>query len=91
MNIEKFTQNAQNAVVECQNVAIGEGHQTLEAEHLHMALLQQKDGLISKLLTYMNVNLQSLKNDLQAELDKLPKVSGGAAGSMYASRRFNQI
>ena len=91
MNIEKFTQNAQSAVMECQNIAIAEGHQMLEAEHLHMALLQQKDGLISKLLAYMNVNVNGLKADLQGELDKLPRVSGGAADSMYASRRLNQI
>ena len=53
MNIEKYTQNAQNAVMECQNMGISMGNQTLEAEHLHLALLQQKEGLIPKLLTNM--------------------------------------
>ena len=47
MNIEKYTQNAQQAVMDCQNIAISEGHQMLDGEHLHMALLMQKDGLIS--------------------------------------------
>ena len=50
MNIEKYTQNAQNAVMECQNLGISSGNQTLEPEHLHMALLRQHDGLIPKLL-----------------------------------------
>ena len=90
MNIEKFTQNAQTAVVECQNIAISMGHQTLDGEHLHLALLQQKDGLIGKLLAYMNVNVQALTADVEAELGKLPRISGGADG-MYASRRFNQL
>ena len=91
MNIEKFTQNAQGAVVDCQNIAISMGHQTLDGEHLHLALLQQRDGLIGKLLAYMNVNVQAIASDVQAELDKLPRVSGGAADGLYASRRFNQL
>ncbi|MBR4411360.1 MAG: type VI secretion system ATPase TssH, partial [Firmicutes bacterium] len=90
MNIEKFTQNAQTAVVECQNIAISMGHQTLDGEHLHLALLQQKDLLIGKLLAYMNVNVQALTTEVENELNKLPRVSGGA-DSMYASRRFNQL
>ena len=43
MNIEKYTQNAQAAIVECQNIAISQGHQMLDGEHLHLALLTQKD------------------------------------------------
>ncbi len=30
MNIEKYTQNAQSAIMDCQNIAISEGHQMLE-------------------------------------------------------------
>ena len=91
MNIEKFTQNAQGAVVDCQNIAISMGHQTLDGEHLHLALLQQKDGLIGKLLAYMNVNVQALTTEVENELNKLPRVSGAAGDGMYASRRFNQL
>ena len=46
MNIEKYTQNAQSAIIDCQNIAIEEGHQQIDGEHLHLALLMQKDGLI---------------------------------------------
>ena len=60
MNIEKYTQNAQQAVMDCQNIAISEGHQMLDGEHLHMALLMQKDGLIPKLLKYMNVDATAM-------------------------------
>lgn len=90
MNIEKYTQNAQSAIVECQNIAISEGHQMLEGEHLHLALLMQKDGLIPKLLQYSNIDVTSVIADLQEELEKLPKVSG-AADNMYSSRRLSQI
>ena len=90
MNIEKYTQNAQSAIVECQNIAISEGHQMLEGEHLHLALLMQTDGLIPKLLQYSNIDVTSVIADLQEELEKLPKVSG-AADNMYSSRRLSQI
>ena len=90
MNIEKYTQNAQQAVMDCQNIAISEGHQMLDGEHLHMALLMQKDGLIPKLLKYMNVDPTAVIADVEEQLEKLPKVSG-AADNMYSSRRLSQI
>ena len=90
MNIEKYTQNAQQAVIDCQNIAVAEGHQMLDGEHLHLALVRQKDGLIGKLLNYMNADVHGVIADLQQELDRLPKVSG-AADNMYSSRRLSQI
>ena len=90
MNIEKYTQNAQQTVVECQNIATSMGHQMVDGEHIHLALLQQKDGLIPKLLKSMGVDEKKVTADVQAELDKLPKVSGGG-DSMYGTRRFNNI
>ena len=90
MNIKKYTQNAQQAVMDCQNIAISEGHQMLDGEHLHMALLMQKDGLIPKLLKYLNVDPTAVIADVEEQLEKLPKVSG-AADNMYSSRRLSQI
>ena len=90
MNIEKYTQNAQQAVMDCQNIAISEGHQMLDGEHLHMALLMQKDGLIPKLLKYMNVDATAMIAAVEEELEKLPKVSGNA-DNMYSSRRLSQL
>ncbi len=90
MNIEKYTQNAQGAILDAQNLAIEEGHQTVESEHLHLALLKQRDGLIPKLLTNMGINSSAVADAVQAELNKIPKISGGS-GEIYASRRFNEI
>ena len=90
MNIEKYTQNAQQAIMDCQNIAISEGHQMLDGEHLHMALLMQKDGLIPKLLKYMNIDATAVIADVEEQLEKLPKVSGNAE-NMYSSRRLSQL
>ena len=73
MNIEKFTQNAQQAIMDCQNIAISEGHQMLDGEHLHLALLQQTDGLIPKLLKFMEVDPHLIIADLEEEMEKLLK------------------
>lgn len=90
MNIEKYTQNAQGAIIDCQNIAIEEGHQQVDGEHLHLALLMQKEGLIPKLLQFMEVNTGEVIGAIQSEIDKLPKVSG-SADSMYSTRRLQQI
>lgn len=90
MNLEKYTQNAQQVVMDCQNIAVAEGNQMVDGEHVHLALLKQEDGLIPKLLTAMGVNVIAVIRDVQAEVDKIAKVSGGA-DNMYGTRRFNKI
>ena len=90
MNIEKYTQNAQQVVLDCQNIATSMGHQMVDGEHVHLALLKQKDGLIPKLIKSMGVDPDAVTSDVQAEVDKLPKVSG-SADTMYGTRRFNTI
>ena len=90
MNIEKYTQNAQGAIIDCQNIAVEEGHQQVDGEHLHLALLMQKDGLIPKLLKFMNINTGEVIGAVQQQIDKLPKVSGSAE-SMYTTRRLQQL
>ena len=62
----------------------------LDGEHLHLALMMQKDGLIPKLIKFMNIDPTSIIVDLEEEMEKLPKVSG-AADNMYSSRRLSQI
>ncbi len=90
MNIERYTQNAQQAIIDSQSIAASLGNQTLDVEHVHLALLTQKDGLIPKLLKYLNVDGAALALDLEREMEKLPKVSGGGDG-MYTSRRLQNL
>lgn len=90
MNFEKFTQNAQSAVMDCQNIGVQEGHQQLDGEHLHLALMLQQDGLIPKLVSFLGVNTGEVVGALQGEMERLPKVQGGN-DNMYSSRRLNQL
>ncbi|NLY82582.1 MAG: ATP-dependent chaperone ClpB [Clostridiales bacterium] len=90
MNIEKFTDSMQNIIMESQNIAVSLGHQAIDGEHLHYALLDQKDGLIPKLLQAMGVAVGLVKNDIDVGLNNLPKVSGDAT-SVYMTRRLNSL
>ena len=60
MNIQKFTQKSIEAINNCEKLAYDYGNQELEQEHLLVALLQQEDGLIPKLIEKMEIDLKAL-------------------------------
>ena len=90
MELDRLTEKAAAAVSAAQQLGIRMGHQQIDGEHLHMALIAQPDGLIPKLLSYMGVDSTQYAAELKSELDKLPKVQGASA-SVYASRRFGEL
>lgn len=90
MNIEKYTQKMQGAILDSQNIANSYGHQQLEIAHVHYAIISDSDGLIPKLLEAMNVDVKSLKDDLKSDLEKLPKVSGSST-QLYMSSELNNV
>ena len=90
MNIEKYTQKMQGAILDAQSTANSYGHQQLEIAHVHYAIISDSDGLIPKLLEAMNVDINSLKADLKSDLEKLPKVSGSSA-QLYMSSELNNV
>ncbi len=91
MNIDRFTEKAQQAIASAQEIAIREEQQQIDGEHLHLALLTQEEGWIPKLLQYMEKNVLLIIKDLEDEIKKIPKVYGAGAASVYATRRFNKI
>ncbi|MBQ1391701.1 MAG: ATP-dependent chaperone ClpB [Firmicutes bacterium] len=91
MNLEKYTQNVQSAIMEAQNIAIENGNQTLEVPHLHLAMLRQQDGLIPRLLTYLEADPKQVAAVVENEVARLPKVSGAGADNLYAGRKFAEV
>ena len=89
MDISKFTEKAQLAISEAQDVAVRQDHQAVDAEHLLSALLQQENGLVPRLLNKAGVHLATLADKLEQKLGKIPSVKGGA--STYITQRLNQI
>ncbi len=76
MDLNKFTQKAQEAVFESQQIARDAGHQTIEPAHLLLALLKQSEGVVPAVITKVAGNTQALLQDVQRDLDARPRVSG---------------
>src|SRR5215204_5339573 len=93
MDINKLTQKSQEALQSAQTKALRYGHQEVDGEHLLLALLEQPEGLVPRLLNRMDVPAETLKNELERELARRPKVSGpGAeAGKVYVTQRLQQL
>ncbi|MBP7059996.1 MAG: ATP-dependent chaperone ClpB [Lachnospiraceae bacterium] len=87
MNIQKFTQKSMEAMQNCEAYASEYGNQEITEEHMLLALLEQQDGLIPKLIEKMGIDLNYFKNDAQNMVVGLTKVSGG--GQVYVSRELN--
>jgi ATP-dependent Clp protease ATP-binding subunit ClpB len=75
---EKLTVKAQEAVAQSQNLASELGHPQVDPLHLLSALLVESEGVVRPLLEKVGVNRRQLDGMLQAELGRLPKISGGS-------------
>lgn len=91
MDMDKFTDKAQEAIGTAQETALRLNHQQVDGEHLHMALLTQEDGLIPRLISFLGISSELMVKDVQKELEKQPAVYGSAVQNLYASRRLNEI
>ncbi|MFO1518363.1 MAG: ATP-dependent chaperone ClpB [bacterium] len=89
MRLDKFTVKAQEAVMEAQNLAGQNGNQQIEPEHLLLALLDQEEGLTKPILQKLGADPQQIRAQVQADIQKLPKVSG--TGGDYLSAAFKKI
>ena len=90
MNMEKYTQKAQEAIVNAQNLAIEKGNQEMTTDHLNLALLSDGDGLIVKLLKNIGMNVDHMREDAEREVDRIAKVQG-AGSNLYMSRKLNEV
>jgi len=93
MDLSKLTQKSQEAMQAAQTVALRYGHAEVDGEHLLLTLLEQTDGLLPRLLTRMDVSVDTLKAEVERELERRPRVSGpGAeAGKIYVTQRLQKL
>ena len=91
MNLERFTQKSADAIMSAQNLALENNNQEIDTIHLLKALISQDDGIIPKILQLMNININSIDNDITDSIKKLPKISGDNISNVYASRKFSEL
>jgi ATP-dependent Clp protease ATP-binding subunit ClpB len=93
MDINRLTEKAQEALRAAQSEATRLGHQQLDVEHLLLALLDQEGGLARSVLDKTGVDADLVRQRLETELGRLPKVSSasGAPGEVYITSRLNRL
>jgi ATP-dependent Clp protease ATP-binding subunit ClpB len=87
MNLNKYTEKAQEAVIGAQQLADRAGHPEVVPEHLLLALIAQRDGIVPALLARLNADEARLGAEIQAIADKLPSVQGGSQPGLSARLR----
>ena len=88
MNMNQFTQRSLAAIQGAQELAVEHGNQQIEQEHLMLALLTDEQGFSPQLLSAMGMTVPSFAAAVKAEVEKLPKVSGGGreADKVYVAQ-----
>ncbi len=89
MRLDKLTLKSREALDGAQQVASRHAHQQIEPEHLLKALLSEPEGLVPGVLAKLGAGRKSIEKDLEAAIDKVPRVSG--AGEIFVGRRLNAV
>ncbi|OAD92802.1 ATP-dependent chaperone ClpB [Aequorivita soesokkakensis] len=87
MNFNNFTIKSQEAIQQAQQIAQGYGNQQIENEHILKAIFEVDENVTPFILKKLNVNLVTLKQILDKQLESFPKVSGG---DIMLSREANK-
>jgi ATP-dependent Clp protease ATP-binding subunit ClpB len=90
MRQDKLTAKFQAALADAQSLALGRDHQIVEPAHLMLALLDSSDGTVRPLLMKAGADVNKLRSELGALLDKLPKVEG-TPGEVHVSNDLGRL
>jgi ATP-dependent Clp protease ATP-binding subunit ClpB len=93
MDINRFTEKAQEAIRAAQTLATRYSNQQIEVEHLLLTLLEQQGGLVPSILARAGVNVESLRQSVESDVNRLPKVTGpsGPVDQVYITARLNKV
>src|SRR5690606_38341094 len=93
MDPNRLTQKSQEALQDAQTKALRLGHSEVDGEHLLLALLDQPEGLAGRLLERAGAQPDRLREDVEADLGRRPRVTGpGAApGQVFVTQRLSRL
>jgi ATP-dependent Clp protease ATP-binding subunit ClpB len=93
MDMNRLTEKSQQALQEAQARARALRHTEVDGEHLLLALLDQPEGLVPRLLERADVDIAALRQDIESELSRRPKVSGPGAppGQVFVTQRLGRL
>jgi ATP-dependent Clp protease ATP-binding subunit ClpB len=91
MDFEKYTERSKGFVQAAQTLAQRRGNQQITPEHLLKILLDDKEGLASNLIRAAGGDPRAVLSQVEAALDKLPRVEGAGAGQVYLSPEMTRL
>src|SRR5574337_619064 len=91
MRFDQFTFKAQEAIQQAQKLAEERDHQTIDAEHLLLALAEQSEGVVQPILRKMGINPRQVSSRLVEELQRLPRVTGAPPGQAHITPRLEKV
>jgi ATP-dependent Clp protease ATP-binding subunit ClpB len=91
MDLNKFTQKAQQSVLGAQQLTREFNHQVIEPSHLLLALLNQPESTVPAVITQIAGSAEVLKEEVRKELESRPKVYGGSSGEAGLSRQAADV
>ncbi|MCB2210149.1 ATP-dependent chaperone ClpB [bacterium] len=91
MDLNKFTQKAQQALLQSQTLASDLHHQEITPAHLLLTLLNQDQGVVPAIVTKVAGSPVALREEVQQELDERSKVFGDGGGQPGLSRQTNNV
>ncbi len=87
---DKFTVKAQEAVQRANEIAAEHGNPEILPVHLLAALIEDREGIVPPVLEKLGVGPEAVLSDVYKEIERLPKVSGGA-NQPQMSPALNQL
>jgi ATP-dependent Clp protease ATP-binding subunit ClpB len=92
MNGSNFTNKAQDALMQAQQLAQEKGQQQIDALHLLLALLSQEGSIITAILQKLGIEAESLKKKVESQISKIPTtLSPQAFGQFYLTQDMAKV
>lgn len=90
MNFEKFTTKSQEMIKNAADMAVARNHQYISALYLLKAILDSRDNVADSLIVKSGGNLENIRRETDAELEKVPQISGPSIQTVMA-QDFNAL
>ncbi|MFF0248728.1 ATP-dependent chaperone ClpB [Streptosporangium sandarakinum] len=93
MDLNRLTEKSQEALHDAQTAALRHGHQDVDGEHLLLALLDQPEGLVPRLISRAGADPGRLREEVEADLARRPRVAGPGVepGQIRVTQRLSRL
>ncbi len=89
MDLNRYTEKGQEAIVHAKELAEAYPHQELTPEHLMVTLAEQEDGVVPRLLKRAGVDAHAFAAGIRSILDQKPKL--GQTAQVYLSKQLDAV